>query len=157
MKKLIVLFALCVFGVSAVSAQIRSGNIMFITARNLELRASTGFFAKTSATIQYGTEVDVMRVNGDWVEVRSRENASVAGWTRSANLTSRRIVPGRSGGATAQEVALAGKGFNQDVEDVYRQGDHLDYDAVDRVEAHTVNREDLHSFLVEGRLSLGAQ
>ena len=67
MKKLIVLFALCVFGVSAVSAQIRSGNIMFITARDLELRASTGFFAKTSATIQYGTEVDVMRVNGDWV------------------------------------------------------------------------------------------
>jgi hypothetical protein len=56
---------------------------------------------------------------------------------------------------SANEVALAGKGFNQEVEDAYRNQGNLNYADVDLVEAITVSEDDLRRFLEEGRLSMG--
>jgi hypothetical protein len=47
------------------------------------------------------------------------------------------------------------KGFNQEVEDVYKAKGSLNYDDVDRTEAQDVSEEELYKFIVDGHLSLG--
>jgi hypothetical protein len=89
------------------------------------------------------------------VEVRSAANSSLTGWTASANLSARQIVPGNTATVSARETALAGKGFNQEVEDSYKKQGNLNYADVDRTEAITVSEANLKRFLEEGRLSTG--
>jgi hypothetical protein len=57
--------------------------------------------------------------------------------------------------ATASEIALAGKGFSQEVEDSYKTSGTLNYDDVDKTEAITVSIDDLYVFVTEGRLNTG--
>jgi hypothetical protein len=96
-----------------------------------------------------------LQVNGKFVEVRNTANSSVTGWTPSANLSARQIVSGSSSSASASEIALAGKGFNQEVENAYKAKGNLNYADVDRVESITVRETALLQFLEEGRLAMG--
>jgi hypothetical protein len=57
--------------------------------------------------------------------------------------------------ATAAEVAQAGKGFNQEIENVYRNEGNLNYADVDRTEQIVVSDEDLLNFIIAGRLTGG--
>ncbi|MDR1857918.1 MAG: hypothetical protein LBQ69_00450 [Treponema sp.] len=155
MKKIIAMFCLCACAAAVVSAQASRGGTMYVATKTLNLKSSTGFFASTRGSLDYGAQVTVLQVNGSWVEVRSAAKSSVSGWAKTASLTSRRILEGSTTSATAQEVALAGKGFNQEIENSYRSGGNLNYADVDRTEAQQVGDEELRSFLVEGRLSLG--
>ena len=155
MKKIIILFCLCICIAIIVPAQARRGGTMFVATKTLALRSSTGFFASTRATLEYGAQVTVIQINGKWAEVRSAANSSLTGWTATANLTARRIVEGAGATASAQEIALAGKGFNQEVENAYRAGGRLNYADVDKTEEIEVTLEELRQFILEGRLSLG--
>jgi hypothetical protein len=75
---------------------------------------------------------------------------------KSAGLTARRIVAGgTTTSASASELALAGKGFNEAVEKSYQEESKLDYTLVDMMETQEVSEDDLYSFLVEGHLITG--
>jgi uncharacterized protein YgiM (DUF1202 family) len=105
-------------------------------------------------TLQYGDTVTVLQVNGKWVEVQS--GGRVSGWTAQTNVTTKRIAAaGGAGTASSREVAMAGKGFNEEVEQVYRESGGIDYSGVDAVEALRVSDDDLLRFITEGRLSMG--
>jgi hypothetical protein len=55
--------------------------------------------------------------------------------------------------ASSQEVALAGKGFNSDVEAQYRKNNaRIDYTWVNRMETIKVSRGQMISFLDEGKV-----
>ena len=153
MKKLMIVFCLSLFITGLVSAQVSRGGTLYVAIRTVTLKSSTGFFASNRGTLNYGDRVTVLQVNGRYVEVRSASNSSLTGWTASANLTTRQVVSGNTSTASAREVALAGKGFNQDVENSYRSQGNLNYADVDRVEAITVSEADLRQFLEGGRLS----
>ena len=155
MKKIFIVLYLCVLIPVILPAQASRGGTMYVASRTLDLKSSTGFFASTRGRLEYGVQVTVLQVNGDWVEVRSAANSSLAGWTKTANLTARRIVPGGTASVSANEVPLAGKGFNQEIENAYRSKNTLNYADVDRTEAQRVSMEDLKKFLEEGRLSMG--
>ena len=154
MKRIIVMASLC-FAVAAFAFAQSKGSTMYVATKTLDLKSSTGFFASTRGKLAYGDQVMVLQVNGKWVEVRSATNSSLSGWTASANLTSKRVLAGSTTGATASEVALAGKGFNQEVENAYKSTGQLNYDDVDKTEAQEVSLEELQEFLTEGRLSMG--
>lgn len=155
MKKLIITCALCLCIAAAAAAQVARGGTLYVAAKSVALKSSTGFFARTQATLNYGTQVTVLQVNGKWAQVRSSANPSLSGWTASANLTTKRVVSGNASSASAKEIALAGKGFNQEVENAYKSQGRLNYADVDRTEANTVSSGDLYQFLVDGHLSLG--
>jgi hypothetical protein len=156
MKKLVVVFFVCVCAAAVLPAQARKGGTMYVAVKTVELKSSTGFFASARGTIAYGTAVTVLQINGKWAEVKSASGASVSGWTTIANLSAKRIVSGGSAtGATASEVALAGKGFNQEIENAYKSDGRLNYADVDRTEAQRVTKQELQNFLVEGHLSQG--
>ena len=57
--------------------------------------------------------------------------------------------------ATAGEVALAGKGFNKEVENSYKaRNTGADYDAVERMLKIAVSPEAVLAFLKKGRLDV---
>jgi|TergutMp193P3_1026864.scaffolds.fasta_scaffold02247_8 uncharacterized protein YgiM (DUF1202 family) len=156
MKKVFIVFCLVLFVTGFAAAQVSAGGTLYVAVKNTALKSSTGFFASTRGTLNYGDRVTVIRVSGRFVEVRSASNSSLTGWTASANLSARQVVSGTTSTASAREVALAGKGFNQEVENSYRTAQrNLNYADVDRTEAITVSEADLRRFLEEGRLSMG--
>ena len=156
MKKVLFVFCLVLFITGLASAQIRAGGTLYVAVKTVTLKSGTGFFATNKGTLNYGDRVTVIRVDGRFVEVRSATNSSLTGWTASANMSVRQVVAGSSSTATAQEVAMAGKGFNQEVEQSFKdQNRSLNYADVDRVEAITVQESALLRFLEEGRLRLG--
>jgi hypothetical protein len=154
MKKVFVFIVLLFLISSALFAQIRPGESAWVAVRQAPIRSSTWFFAGTRGTLQMGDQVSVLQISGSWVEVRAAANPSLSGWTSTGNLTHRQTAA-QGPGATATEVALAGKGFDREVEDVYRAGANLNYADVDRMEAITVSMEDLYRFITEGRLNTG--
>jgi hypothetical protein len=142
------------FAAAPLSAQASKGGTMYVAVKTLELKAGTGFFAGTKGTLNYGDRVSVLKVNGKYVEVKSVDNASLTGWVDSANLSSKQIA-GSGTSASAREVALAGKGFNQEIENAYTSQNSLNYADVDKIEAIKVSNTDIKQFLTEGRLSAG--
>jgi hypothetical protein len=155
MKKTIIVFCLVLFAAGIAAAQVSRGGTLYVAVKTITLKSSTGFFAGSRGTLGYGDRVTVLQVSGNFVEVRSAANASISGWTPSSNLSARQIISGNTATVTARETALAGKGFNQEVEDTYKKQGNLNYTDVDRVEAVTVSEAGLRRFLEEGLLSMG--
>ena len=152
MKKIIALFCICVSVAAASQAQASRGGTMYVAVRNLELKSSSGVFATASGVLEYGAQVTVAQISGDWAQVRAADG-SAAGWARLSSLTARRISAQGSSGATAQEVALAGKGFDREIETANR-AEIPNYDEVDRMEAQSTPLQELRNFLSEGRLAI---
>ena len=156
MKKFFIAFCLVLFVTGLATAQIRAGGTLYVAVKTVTLKSGTGFFASNKGTLNYGDRVTVISIDGRFVEVRSATNSSITGWTASANMSVRQVISGTSSTATAREVAMAGKGFNQEVEQSFRnQNENLNYADVDRVEAITVQESVLRRFLEEGLLKLG--
>jgi len=153
MKKFLISVCLVLIITGMTAAQARVGGTMYVGVKNLQLKSGTGFFASNRGQVNYGDRVTVVQINGRFMEVRTASN--ITGWTPTANLSAKQVSSGTSSTATAREVALAGKGFNQDVENSYKTQKNLNYADVDRVEAVSVNENDLRRFLEEGRLSMG--
>jgi uncharacterized protein YgiM (DUF1202 family) len=139
-----------------VFAQVSKGGTLYAAAKSVALKSSTGFFAKTQGSLSYGQQVTVLQVNGKWAQVQSVSGTRISGWTVSSNLTAKRIASTSSASsASASEVALAGKGFSEEVENAYKANGKLNYADVDRTEAQIVSENDLLNFLTEGHLSVG--
>ena len=151
MKKVFALCALILLVSGALFAQIKSNSQAWVSSKTADVKSGTGFFSSKRATLQMSNEVTVLQLNGNWAEIRS---GSLVGWVAVSNLSARRIVASGSS-ATASEIALAGKGFSQEVEDSYKTSGTLNYDDVDRTEAITVSIDDLYAFVTEGRLKAG--
>jgi hypothetical protein len=155
MKKIIIAAAMCAALTAAVFGQAVKGGTMYVATKTLAIKSSTGIFASTRGTLQYGTQVSILQVSGKYVEIRSVGGVSVTGWTATANLSAKRIVTGATANASANEVALAGKGFNQEVENSYKSEGKRNYGDVDKTERQQVTMEELEKFIVEGHLSKG--
>jgi hypothetical protein len=145
------------FAAGGLSAQFAKGAVVYAAVKTVALKSGTGFFAGTRGTLAYGDQATVLQIKGKWAEIRSAAK-SASGWTASSNLTAKRIVAGGgTGSASASEIALAGKGFSEEVENAYKAEGSLNYAGVDRTEAQKVPEEELLNFLTEGRLSTGDQ
>jgi len=155
MKKLLIVFCLMLLVVGITAAQASVGGTMYVSTKTVALKASTGFFAKTNATLTYGDRVTIIQINGKNAEIRSATNSSQRGWTAIANLSARQLISSNANAVSSKEVALAGKGFNQEVENTYKAKGDLNYADVDKVETLSVKEEDLQKFMVDGRLSVG--
>lgn len=140
---LALLFVLAVAGVALAAT-------MSVQVQNGRLLDRPNFFGKALATLSYGESLQTMSKQGAWVRV-SRANGQ-QGWVHDSALTSKRIV--LKGGSQArvaasqEEMALAGKGFNKQVEARYRSQGRLDYATVDRMEkSNNFNQAQLEAFL----------
>jgi uncharacterized protein YgiM (DUF1202 family) len=138
---------------AAAVAQVKEGQTAYVTAKSLAVKSGTGFFARTLGTLKYGDPVTVVRINGKWAEIRS--SVQINGWAAHANLSAKRVTASGGSSASSREVAMAGKGFNEEVENVYKSSHTVNYGAVDAVESQVVGDDELLTFIREGRLSMG--
>ncbi|TVR33453.1 MAG: SH3 domain-containing protein [Spirochaetaceae bacterium] len=151
-KRLFLLLLIMVGAIASVPAQ----TMMSVEVRETQVRSNPSFLGRIDAVLNYGDRVEVLEQAQGWSRVSHQGSA---GWVHSSALTTKRIVM-QAGEADAQraasgsEVALAGRGFNQEVEDRYRAEQGLNYDAVDRMEGFAVEPERLAAFLNEGELRL---
>ena len=142
---------LCIAGIVALSAAtvaFAASSAMSVQVRETHVREKPTFLGKIVAALSYGDQVEILEEKGAW---RRTEQ----GWLHQSALSSKKIVlkagaADVEGSASSSEVALAGKGFNKQVEDEYRQRKGLDYTWVDRMETYTVTSGRTMKFLQEG-------
>jgi hypothetical protein len=156
-KTVLLAAALLVLMAGAAGAQIARGSTVWVSAKTITLKSSTGFFASKRGVMAYGDQATVLQVKGSYTEIRSSKTSSLTGWVSGSNLSAKRVIASGAGAVSASEVALAGKGFNEEVENAYKAGGKLNYADVDRTEAVTVSDDELYRFVTDGRLKAGEE
>lgn len=130
-----------------------AGKRMTVNVEQAKIRADKQFYAPAVATVKLGDKVDVGAREDGWYAVTFRGqngylHESALGGAASGAGGSQWSGSDEAG---ADEVTLAGKGFNDDVERSYRQkhGD-LDYAGVDAMEKRAVSEPVLLKFMKSG-------
>ena len=127
---------------------------MSVQVKEGQLRSTPSFLGTIIAKLAYGDRVEIIQDQGTWKKVAVR--GGVQGWMHASALTTKSIVL-KAGAANVQtsatggEIALAGKGFSEEVEKQYKKlNRNLDYAWVDRMERFQVSPEQMQAFLKQG-------
>lgn len=133
---------------------------MSVQVRSAKVRGTPSQLGPIIATLDYGVQVQAGTSDKGWYPVTTADGKT--GWLHESALSKKPIVM-RAGtndaatGASSDEVALAGKGFNEQVEAKLRSEGTLDYTWVDRMSAFKVEPNEISQFLTQGHLPGGAQ
>jgi hypothetical protein len=118
-----------------------------------QVRATPSFLGKIVANLKYGDKVQVLQTQEPWAKVSAP--GGVGGWMHLSALTEKDVQL-KAGSAeaktsaTSDELALAGKGFNAQVEKEYQQKNKVDFTWIDRMVDDTVTPEEMQAFLLAG-------
>ena len=148
-----VFFSICL--VFSGFAEPQKQKTMSVQVKEGQLRSTPSFLGKIIANPSYGDRVEIIQDQGTWKKVAV---GGVQGWMHATALTTKTIVL-RAGAqnvrtsATGGELALAGKGFSEEVEKQYKTlNRNLDYTWVDRMEKFRVSPEQMQAFLKQGNV-----
>ncbi len=132
---------------------------MSVTVKESPVRDKPSFTGKVVDKLVYADRVTIEEAKGDWLRISFPPKKITSGWMHKSALVAKEILL-RAGekavGSTASsgEVALAGKGFSEEVEAEYRKDAALNYAAVDRMEAYGPTPEAVASFIATGGLAV---
>jgi uncharacterized protein YgiM (DUF1202 family) len=143
---------------AATAGALAAGKMLSVQVRQGQLREKPSFLAKVVGELAYGARVETLGTQGDWVQARP-EAGGAQGWVHVSALTEKKVVLS-SGASEAQvkaskeELVLAGKGFNAEVEAQYRQKHaEANYAWVDKAEKDfNFPNEALLAFVQAGQL-----
>jgi hypothetical protein len=149
MKTTLIAIMLCSSAAVAMAAE-----TVQVTTRENSVRTECRFFAPVKLKVLLGERLSVTGRKGDWLLVSGK---GVSGCIHKSAVEERNFAAsGRNaatGGASSDEVSLAGKGFNPQVEAGYRKsGKDLNYAAVDEISLMTVSEKTLEPFIKQGGL-----
>ena len=152
-RRLIIAFAvLLLLGFGCLWAA-ESQKSLTVQVREGQLRSTPSFVGKIIARPAYGEKVQVLGEEGAWKRVSVR---GVQGWMHASALTTKTLIP-QAGTANVQtsatggEIALAGKGFSEEIEREYKKNNRsVDFTWVDRMEKFRVTPEEMQAFLRQG-------
>lgn len=150
MKTGFLLFTLVVYSNALLS------DTMNVQIKSAALKSTPSFLASTIVTLRYGDSVSTLSENGDWIEVKT---TSKKGWLHTSALTAKEILLTTSAksapkNVSSNEVMMAGKGFNAQVEKQYRhENPSLRFDLVDKMEKYVVSTENQRRFAKTGQLA----
>ena len=152
------LFAFLLVCLTSLVAFAVSQKLMSVQVRKGQVRSAPSFLGKVVDSLSYGDRVDVREEKGSWARV-GMPGKSPRGWMHASALTKKKIVlnPGDidvEEAASNNEIALAGKGFNNEVEkDFKAKNKNLNYAKVDKMEKIVVSQDKIQRFLKTGGLS----
>lgn len=106
--------------------------------------------SKKTFTVYYGTELIVLEEEGEYLQVQVAGKTKQSGWINKSQTSKRKLVTSSS--ANADEIALAGKGFNAEVEGLYSKVNNTDFSVVDTIEGFVSDTDSLLEFMADGRL-----
>ncbi|HEY5998419.1 MAG TPA: hypothetical protein VI078_03850 [bacterium] len=125
-----------------------------VIIKKTSIRRDRQFYAPTLAEAGLGDSFTVLAREKGWVKVGT---SAGEGWLHESAVTAKKVTASAKGPAggkvDAQDVALAGKGFNPQVESEYRKKNPKDdFAAVDRMEKLGAGDKAIADFLAEGHL-----
>lgn len=165
MKKLLFIALLVVILAPFASAKGKGGGgggsggktgTMNVQVREAVVKSTPNYLGASSGTISYGAQVSVIGEQGNWYQI-----ASPPGWIPQSAVTKHKVAvdPEKKfagKGSSRDEVALAGKGFNPQVEAQYKR-DNAElaaaYANVDKIEGFGASEGELKSFQAAGKLT----
>lgn len=135
----------------AVLAWAASGRVT-VVVEQAKVRKAKAFFAAPVAAVKYKDTLSAGEPEDGWVPVTV---SGKKGWLHESAVGSKagKLKGGWDGADEAgqDEVTLAGKGFNAEVEKAHRAGDAGDYAAVDAMEKRSLSEAELLAFLRAGK------
>lgn len=142
---------LCAFAL----ARIVSAETMRVQVQSGQVRGTPSFLGQVITTLPYGQAVETTGAQGAWTQVRTPDGKT--GWMNSSALTTKKISTRTGGnvsaGASGNELALAGKGFNADVEAQFKaQHAEVDFAWVDRMVKMNASPSEIDAFAKAGGL-----
>jgi uncharacterized protein YgiM (DUF1202 family) len=162
LRNICVVICLALLSVFFLNTTAEAQKIMSIQVREGQLRTTPSPLGKIVAKTSYGDRVTVLEERGAWKKV-SVAGGKLQGWIHNTALTSKRVALKAGQGnvgtsVTRDEIALAGKGFSEEVEAQYRKTNkNLDYTWINWMEAIDVSPEQMEDFITEGHLAAGAE
>jgi hypothetical protein len=129
-----------------------------VMTRENSIRKDCAFFSPVVVSVRSGDSLQVLGRKGDWLRVSFRGKR---GCIHKSAVEQKKVgLSGLLGGLTTgetteDEVSLAGKGFNPQVEASYKkQNPELRFRTVDRIEGFGASDKELKGFMEEGGLRL---
>jgi hypothetical protein len=138
-----------------------AAELVHVKVREATVRTGPKPFKPSVATVRYGERVEVLDEKDDWLQIRIP--GGVTGYLHKSAVTDEPLpaLPpgpppgGPPGSVSRDEVALAGKGFNPQVEAKYREQNpnrEEMFRLVDAMERRDVPAEEIERFMRDGRL-----
>jgi len=130
---------------------------LFVKVQSARLRKEPKFYAATIVFLKAGESVVKISSQGGWYLVKTA--GGIKGWLHSSAVQRKKVDlvtmdKSLKAKASAEEVALASKGFNEQVEKEYKaRNKDISFAWVDKMLAIKVTPEQLRKFLQEGKLA----
>lgn len=144
-------------GVAVVCVALLLAETLVVKVQSTYVRKDPKFYSSPLATLAAGESVTQLSSQAGWFKVRTSQG--VEGWIHSSAVQTGKLKVASMDrsvqtAATADEVALAGKGFNKQVEDEYKSRNKgLNFGEVDRMLKIKVSPDELRQFLMDGKLA----
>ncbi|PIE35271.1 hypothetical protein CSA56_04860 [candidate division KSB3 bacterium] len=155
-RKMIVCLG-CLLILMLVNASTEAEKLMSVEVKEAKLRSGPSYLRKVVTTVAYAQQVNVLGEKGDWKNV-SVPGSGTKGWMHESALTKKTIIL-KAGekdiekAATSDEVALAGKGFNEEVEKQFKEGNaSVNYAVVNEMEKIVISQPEMEQFLTAGEI-----
>lgn len=129
-----------------------------VTAKEGNVKVKADHMSKNVEVVVYGDKLKVVSKENDWFQVTTSSGKS--GWIHISATTTKKIKLEKDAqvgdkSASNDEVALAGKGFNKQVEQAYVQDNPevaRAFQQVNQIEARKVPLAQLSAFIKQGKL-----
>jgi len=126
-----------------------------VSVRKTSIRTESRFYAPAVEEAVYKDELQVLMTVKDWIKVSKNGKE---GWIHVSAVSSIAVAASSSESELSseyseEEIALAGKGFSEQVEEQYRQDNpELAFATVDEMEKYAVPLADVIAFQTKGKL-----
>jgi len=149
-------FVLLAGGVFFVFISLLLAETLAVRVRSTHLKKEPKFYAGTIAVLKNGDKVEKIGEEGGWLKVRTVNN--LIGWVHSSAVEKKKTgllalnQPVKSM-TSADEIALAGKGFNKQVEDSFKaRNKEVSFVWVDKMLGLKISTNKILAFLKKGKL-----
>ena len=142
------------------SAGVTFAASMSVQVKTSKLRATPSQLGRVIATVKYGEAMQIEASQKGWYAVTTPDGKK--GWLHESVLSVKPVAM-RAGttdaaiGVSSDEVALAGKGFNEQVEAKLKADRSLDFTWVDRMMTFDMSADQIIAFRSQGNLPGGEQ
>lgn len=143
-------------GLLIVLLALAADTVVVVKIQTTAIRQNPQFFAPALVTLKAGDKLTKISEANGWIQVKTQ--TGLVGWIHSSAVEVPKLNLLASNDpmktqAKASEVALAGKGFNKQVEDSYKsKHTELNFALVDRMLQVKVASGQIENFLRQGRL-----
>lgn len=129
---------------------------LIVKVQSTALRKEPKFYAPVVTTLKAGDTLEKISSQAGWIQGRTQ--AGIVGWVHSSAVEPKKFSllamdKSLKTQASADEVALAAKGFNKQVEESYKaKNKNLSYAWVEKMLKMKVSAAQIKAFLEKGKL-----